>query len=190
MNLNYKEKIVELLKDNMTENGFKLWEGINRLLPDIWNLPTSSTKKYHRKLNGKVPNIAEHVYQMLYASVKIFSLFNVMKNTSEADKLLFAVVLHDSLKYGRMGTRKHTDTWHDKTAGDMVAQNKSTFLKLLNEDQFNVLEEAVRFHSGQWSTDVSKNKKFDFKEYNPETLFVHMLDMMSSHDLIQTDVRE
>ena len=52
------------------------------------------------------------------------------------------------------------------------------------------MEEAIRFHSGQWSTDVPKNKPFSFKDYNPETLFIHILDMMSTADLIQTDVRE
>jgi hypothetical protein len=52
------------------------------------------------------------------------------------------------------------------------------------------MEEMIRFHSGQWSTDVSKDKKFDFNDYNPETMFIHILDMMSTADLIQTDVRE
>jgi len=61
---------------------------------------------------------------------------------------------------------------------------------VLTEEQFFVLEEAVRFHSGQWSTDVQKGKKFKFSDYNPETMFIHMLDMMSTADLIQTDVRD
>jgi hypothetical protein len=74
--------------------------------------------------------------------------------------------------------------------GDIIQQNRETFLKLFSEEEFNILEEAVRFHSGRWSTDVPKNKPFTFKDYNPETMFVHMLDMFSTHDLIQTDVRE
>jgi hypothetical protein len=89
-----------------------------------------------------------------------------------------------------MGTRRHTDYQHDKKAADMVHQNKGTFLKLLTEDQFYTMEEAIRFHSGQWSTDIRGDKSFSFKNYNPETLFVHMLDMMSTADLIQTDVRD
>ncbi|MFW9871874.1 MAG: HD domain-containing protein [Candidatus Thorarchaeota archaeon] len=188
--MNYKEKVIELLSENMTEKGFKLWEGINRILPDIWNKPTSSTGKFHRKMNGEVPDVAEHVYEMLYSAVKLFKMLNIEKKTSESDKLLFAVVLHDSLKYGKLGTRKHTDTTHDREAADMIASNKDIFLKLLTEEQFNTLEEAVRFHSGQWSTDAPKDKKFDFKDYNPESLVVHMLDMMSTADLIQTDVRK
>ncbi len=188
--MNYKEKIIELLEQNMTEKGFKLWSGIDQILPDIWNFPTSSTGKYHKKLNGEVPNIAEHVYHMLYAAVKIFSMFDINKNTSEADKVLIAIVLHDSLKYGKLGTRKYVDNQHDQSAANMISSNKDTFLKLFTEDQFYIIEEAVRFHSGRWSTDVPKDKKFDFKDYNPETMFVHMLDMLSTKDLIQTDVRD
>ncbi len=188
--MSYKEKVVELLKSNMTEKGFKLWKGINSRLPNAWDKSTSSTGKYHKKLNGEIPIQAEHVYHMLFSTVKLFRMFNINAKTSGADKILFAVALHDSLKYGELGTRKHTDRSHDKNAADMVSQNKGTFQKILNEEQFFVMEEAIRFHSGQWSTDVPKNKKFTFKDYNPETLFIHMLDMMSTADLIQTDMRD
>jgi hypothetical protein len=187
---NYKERIVDLLEKNMTEKGFKLWKGIDIRLPNIWNKPTSSTGKYHQKSNGDIPDIAEHVYHMLYTVTKLLKMFDYSPKTADADKLLFAVVLHDSLKYGILGTRKHTDYAHDKEAADMIASNEVTFKKLFNAEQFQVLEEAIRFHSGRWSTDVPKNKEFDWKEYNPETFFVHMLDMLSTADLIQTDVRE
>lgn len=188
--MDYKEKIIELLKENMTEKSFKLWEGINKRLPDIWNKLTSSTGKYHKKLNGEVPVQAEHVYQMLFSTVKIFQLFGIRSKTTDADKLLFAIALHDSLKYGTLGTRRYVDNGHDKNAADMVSENKEIFEKILTEEQFFVMEEAVRFHSGSWSTDVPTDKKFKFNDYNPETLFIHILDMMSTADLIQTDVRE
>ena len=188
--VDYKQKVFDILKENMTEKGFKLWQGINTILPDTWDKPTSSTGKYHKKLNGVVPCQAEHVYHMLYATVKIMRLFGYKTKTLDGDKMLFAVALHDSLKYGTLGSRKHTDSKHDKEAADMIASNKNTFLKVLTEEQFYVMEEMVRFHSGQWSTDMPKNKKFDFRDYNPETMFIHLLDMLSTADLIQTDVRE
>ncbi len=190
MKNHYKERIVELLEKNMTEKAFKLWKGIDSMLPNIWSKLTASTKKYHKKLNGEIPDIAEHVYHMIYAGVKLLRMFDIESKTSDADKILLALVLHDSVKYGNLGTRKYCDNAHDKEAADMIASNESTFRKLLTEEQFQVMEEAVRFHSGKWSTDVPKNKEFEWNEYNPETLFIHMLDMLSTADLIQTDVRE
>ena len=121
----FKEKIIELLKNNMTESCFKLWQGINQMLPDIWELPTSSTGRWHKKMNGDIPTQSEHVYNMLYAATKLFSMFDIQTKTRDSDTILLAIVLHDCLKYGKMGNRKHTDSQHDKEAADLVCQNKS-----------------------------------------------------------------
>ena len=187
--MDYLEKIKELLQENMTEKGYKLWDGINKIIPDIWSKPSSSTGKWHRRLNGDgPPDVDEHVYQMLFSTAKIMRMFGIDKKTARGDSILFAVGLHDALKYGKLGNRKHTDTSHDKLGADMVAENKETFLKILPEEDFYMLEEAIRFHSGQWSTDAKNNGDFSFNEYNPETMFVHMLDMLSAGDCLKTDM--
>jgi hypothetical protein len=186
--VNYKEKIINILQKNLTEKGFKLWNGINKILPDIWNKPTSSTGKYHKKLNGEIPTQAEHVYEMLYSAIKVIRLFNIELNTIETDKILLAIALHDSLKYGELGNRKFADNGHDRDAANMIAENKGTFLKIFTEEQYKVLEESVRFHSGKWSTECSKDPNFTFKNFNPETMFVHVLDMLSSEDCLKTDI--
>ena len=188
--MDYKKKVENILQKNMTEKGFKLWKGINSIIPDIWDKPTSSTGKWHQKKNGKVPTNAEHTYHMLYSLVKIINLFNVTVNTIEGDKLLISIALHDSLKYGKFGNQKHTNNKHDKNAADMVAENKDTFLKVFTDPQFYIIEEAIRFHSGRWSTDAKFVESFSFKNFNPETLLIHILDMMSTKDLIQTDIRD
>jgi hypothetical protein len=188
--MNFREKIGDLLKENMSERGFILWSGIDKRLPNIWSMPTSSTGKYHRKIDGRVPTISEHVYEMLYAAVKILNIFDIKPKTTDTDKILIAIALHDSLKYGIMGNRKHTDIKHDKIVADIVSENKDIFLKLLTEDQFYITEEMLRFHSGRWSTDVSNHEKFNFKDYNIYTFMIHMLDTLSTADIIKTDVRE
>jgi hypothetical protein len=188
--VNYKEKVIDILKSNLTERAFNLWDGIQSRLPNTFDLLTSSTGKYHKKLNGEVPTQGEHVYQMLYGASKIMRMFGVELKSPKSDAILMAIALHDSVKYGLNGARKFTDNTHDKNMADIIQQNKETFLKLFSEEEFNVLEEAVRFHSGRWSTDVSKNKPFTFSDYNPETMLVHLLDMLSTADALQTDVRE
>lgn len=187
--MNYIDKIKELLEENMTERAFKLWSGINNLLPDAWDRPTSSTGKYHQKMDGRVPNMDEHVYEMLYSAKKLIRMFGYEPKTLDSDIIFLAIALHDSLKYGKWGNRKHSDREHDQRAGDMIRDNRDTFLKLFTEEQYDRLEEAVRFHTGRWSTDVSNQNKFDFKNVGPITYFIHMLDMLSTQDLIQTDVR-
>jgi hypothetical protein len=187
--MNYKQKMDEILEKNMTEKGYKLWCGINKILPNAWNRPTASTLKYHRKIDGRVPDIAEHTYEMLYSLVKLFRMFDYKPKTTDADTLLLAIAFHDSLKYGNFGSRKHTDGQHDKNAADMIFSNEETFRKLLSEEQYNILEEGVRFHSGRWSTDVHNQSSFDWNDYKPTTFLIHILDMLSSADIIQTDIR-
>lgn len=187
--MNYKQKMDEILEKNMSEKGFKLWKGINKILPDAWELPVSSTKKYHKKSDGRVGNIAEHTYEMLFSVVKLLRMFNYKPKTTDADTLLLAIAFHDSLKYGQFANRKHTDGKHDKEAADMISSNKETFRKLLSEEQFNILEEGVRFHSGRWSTDVPNQSTFDWNDYRPSTFFIHLLDMLSTADCLQTDIR-
>jgi len=186
----FKSRIEKLLEENMTERGFKLWKTIDQRLPNIWDKLTSSTGKYHKKLNGKIPTIAEHVYEMLYAATKLVQMFDVKIKTTKADTVFLAIVLHDALKYGPFGSRLHTDVRHDKEVADkIVHENRQTFAKFFTNEQIQLLEDMIRYHSGKWSTDVVSSK-FSFENLPPEILFLHMLDMMSTHDLIQTDMRE
>jgi hypothetical protein len=187
--MDLKQKVINILEENMTDRGFRLWKGIDQKLPNIWNYPTSSTGKYHRKSNGEITTQAEHIYDMLFAASKIFKMFNFKPKTVEADIIMFIIALHDSLKYGSFGSRKHTDNGHDKEAADMIESNRGVLKKLFTDEQITIISEAIRFHSGRWSTDVPIKKPFTFHDHHPITLFIHTLDMLSTYDLLQTDVR-
>lgn len=184
-NVDYKEKMNTLLKQNLTSTSFNLWSGANEKIPSIWDRQSSSTGKYHQKEGGYVPSLAEHTWEMLYACTKIWSLFDVQPRTEAGDILLLAIAFHDIFKYGRTPeTCTHTDTTHDKLCADLIEKGKNTFLKVMSENSVNLLEECIRFHSGRWSTDASKD--FDFKKYHPFVFFIHVIDMFSSRDLIKT----
>lgn len=185
--MDFEVQMTDLLKENLSERAFTLWSEINKILPGIWDRKSSSTQKYHRKADGRVPNLAEHTFEMLYAAVKLLRMFGLSPQTSQSDALLLSIVFHDSLKYGETGygNNGHTLNTHDKLAADMILSNKDTFRKILDREEFHILEEAVRFHSGRWSTDVPDQHEFDFKDFTPETMFVHILDMMSTNDLLK-----
>jgi len=180
----YGKKIDKLLEENLTEQAFSFWKVVKVRLPDVGGRLTSSSKKYHKRGDGTVPNLDEHVYEMLNSGNKIYRLFYDGKTGSHKDAVLLSIVFHDTLKYGPDGLTEHTLRNHDSLAGDVVQKNKDTFLRFLNIDEFNILEEAVRYHSGRWSADL-KEQKINFKEYNPETLFLHMLDMLSTSDCLK-----
>lgn len=183
--MKFREKIDELLKENMTKRGFKLWLGINTMTNSIWDRPSSSSGKYHKKSSGRVHDIAEHTYEMLYGGIKILRMFNVKKKTSRYDAIVFSIAMHDMLKYGEHGERPHTTGKHDQLIGNLIRDNHTTFSKYMTEEDMSIMEQGARYHSGMWSTDVPSRNGFDWNNYNPETLFVHILDMLSTANCLK-----
>ena len=180
----FEEKIRELMENMMSERGFKLWTGINDMLPNIWIKPTSSTGKYHQKADGRVPDVGEHTFEMLNAAAKIMSMFGCNPKTNEADIIMMSVALHDGLKYGQDGLKDHTIKEHDSMIADVVNENRLALLKLYSDDQINDLVDALRFHSGRWSNEADINN-FSFSDRTPLAMFTHILDMLSTKDCLK-----
>jgi len=176
----------QLLKENMTNDGYIFWKKLESKIPNIWNRLSSSSKKYHLNENGEVQSIGIHTYEMLYAAINSLSLLNVKIKTKESDLIILAIVLHDSAKYGIEDplTRKHTDSKHDHIIGDLINLSRNTFMKYFTNEETNLLEEMVRYHSGRWSTDLKKSN-IKFESLNIKTIFVHFLDMLSSRNLLK-----
>jgi hypothetical protein len=181
--VDYEKEIDEILEKNLTEQAFSFWLAVKKKIPNIGKRLSSSTKKYHKKENGDNQRLEEHVYEMLKGGAKIYRLFGDDIKSPHKDAVLLSIVLHDSLKYGPKGDSTHTLRNHDSLGGDIISKNKDTFLRFLSENEFNILEESIRFHSGRWSTEAKKD--FNFKDYRLETFFLHMLDMLSSNDCLK-----
>jgi len=183
--MDYTQAIIDLARHHLTENGFKLLMKIESKMPDIWDKPSSSTGKYHKKADGSVPSIAHHTYEMFYAGAKIIRMFGGKLKSTQNDAFLMAIVLHDIQKYGKKGTNPHTTPNHDKTMADLLLKNRKTLLKHFSELEMEILISGVRYHSGRWSKSVTNMHEFDFSDYHPVVMFTHMLDMMSTADVLQ-----
>jgi hypothetical protein len=183
--MDFKERIDVLMKENLTEKSYKFYESLKLIIPSVWDRYTSSSFKYHQKEDGRVPSIAEHTYEMLYACSKVIKLFEFEQKSKNSDVLFLSIFLHDSFKYGIKNPleRKHTDSTHDQIIGNTILSNRKKFLEILNEDQINKLEHITRYHSGKWSTDFGRNDSL--KNLSVETLFVHFLDMLSANNCLK-----
>lgn len=166
-------------KKCLTPNGYKLFRIINSKLFNIWDKPTSSTGKYHKRKDGTVPTIAEHTHEMVKAASKIIRMFGGPQISTDNDAILLGIIFHDSLKYGSKGTNPHTTRNHDQQAADLFEKNKKLFLKHFTEDEFETFCLCIRFHSGIWSADAKK-ENMTVDDFIPEVLFVHILDMLST----------
>lgn len=181
MENNYFEKCNLILKKNLSEKTFELWKGIQeRISNKCWEKPTSSTGKYHQKEDGRVPSVIEHTYEMLYAADKLISMFDGVINTQV---IFLSIALHDSYKYGLVKSCQSTESRHDSIIADSIALNRKVYLQAMSYQDTVLLEKAVRYHAGKWSTDIGHDHLYD--KLTPEVLFLHTLDMMSSKNLIK-----
>lgn len=184
MAMDYVEAMMILAQHHMTEGGYELLLKIEDKMPDIWDRPSSSSGKYHQKADGKVPSIAHHTYEMLYAGCKIIRMFGGKLKSTNNDTYIMAIILHDIQKYGKKGTQPHTSKTHDRDMADLLDKNIKTLMTHFTEaEALNVIM-GVRYHSGRWSPNVENMLNFDFSEYPPIVMFVHMLDMMSTGDVL------
>jgi hypothetical protein len=185
--MDYMEKIDKLLEENLTEISFRLWKALKEKIPDIWTRPSSSSGKYHRRKDSTIPSIAEHTWEMLKAGIKLLSIFNLTSKVLDSDIIILSIALHDSSKYGDTNPTNvpHTNGKHDKIIADKIVKNKDVLLRIFDEKQISLLENCVRFHSGRWSTDW--NKDLDFDKLPTEVLFLHFLDMCSTHNILNTE---
>jgi|GEM_PF-3561857 len=176
-------KIEELIKENMTDISFRMWNALKEKIPDIWQRLASSSGKYHRR-NGTVLTIYEHTCEMLVACIKLLSIFNITPKTKKADILLFSILLHDAFKYGIDNplNTQYTDRSHDRLAANIVNDNKAVFMRVFTEEEVNLLEQCLRYHSGHWSSDWNKDLSFD--KLPKEVMFIHLLDMLSTNNLL------
>ncbi len=183
--MDHTAAIVDLARHHMTEEGFKLLMMIEGKMVDIWDRPTSSTGKYHKKGDGSVPSNAHHTYEMLYAGTKILRMFGGKLKSKQNDAYVMAIVLHDMMKYGKKGNTPHTYSHHDKAMADLLDKNISILMKHFDEEDAWMMITGVRFHSGQWSKSIPKGEKFSFSQHDPIVMFIHMLDMLSTADVLK-----
>lgn len=183
--MDYVEAMMVLSQHHMTPEGYDLLLKIEDKMPDIWDRPSSSTGKYHQKADGKVPSIAHHTYEMLFAGTKIIRMFGGTLKSTQNDAYIMAIILHDIQKYGKKGTQPHTSKTHDKDMANLLEKNRKTLLKHFSVSEMENMIGGVRYHSGRWSPDVPYINEFDFADYPPIVMFVHMLDMMSTADVLK-----
>jgi hypothetical protein len=186
----FLKDINDLLKENMSVPGYALWEEISSKTTMVMHRPSSGSGKYHNNDDGGVYTIGEHTYQILYTTIRAMKLFDTKPKSKHADILLLAAACHDLLKYGNEDPlfRKTTDKRHDKLIADTLLFNKTRILETFNVYEFNKLEQICRYHTGRWSTDATET--FDFSKLCPEVMFVHILDMLSSQNLLKVPVKK
>jgi len=133
-------------------------------LPDyFWEVPASSTGKYHISFSQGAGGLYRHT---TFAVDIALELFNITKLSNlEKDCIISAVILHDGLKYG-----KDKGKWTKKDHDDIMAD---WLLEFWDEDfdGKDIIINSIRSHNGQWSR-IKPNNRIE--------KLVHVVDYLGS----------
>ncbi len=191
-------KILDLCRENMTEEGFNILIDINGSIVPVWDRASSSTGKYHKRHDGAVSTIGHHTYEMMYAAMKTKRQLVIEKNTIRCDVLCLAIFAHDMNKYGIV-PGVHTATNHSKQAVAVLRSNAmlggylidcmATWGPDVSENLWFSLLRAVGFHNGIWEKEIMAGELEHMDNLNhPLVVFVHTLDMLSAAGVLRSDM--
>lgn len=169
------KKELEYIKDNnIRESALYM---INKLPDYFFEIPASSTGKYHPSFAASLNGLVKHTKVAVRIAYELLSNDVINKFTDrEKDLIIMALILHDGLKSG-ISHEKYTRFDHPLLICSYIKDNKGN-LKLTDDD-IRDLCNMISSHMGPWNIDYNGNEVLPVPK-NAKERFVHMCDYLSS----------
>ena len=170
------------IKDNKKREDLKY---LVSNLPDyFFEIPASSTGKYHPKIASTENGLVKHTKVAVRIAKELLDnpgLNNFKDN--EKDIIIMALVLHDGFKSGVV-KEKYTRFDHPLLAADFIRKQKDNIS--LNEEELDLITRVISSHMGIWNKDYNGNEVLPIPKDKYER-FVHMCDYLSSKKFINVE---
>lgn len=173
---------LEYIKDNDIRESASYMINV---LPDyFFEIPASSTGKYHPEFAASTNGLVKHTKVAVRIAYELLSNPSINKFTDkEKDLIIMAILLHDGLKSG-INKEKYTRVDHPLLVADYIKSNKDN-LKLSDSD-ISDLCKMIKCHMGPWNTDYNGNEVLPVPKTAKER-FVHMCDYLSSKKFLNVE---
>lgn len=177
----FKKELSYIKNDDIRESAIYM---IN-ILPDyFFEVPASSTGKYHPEFAASFGGLVKHTKVAVRIAYELLSNNSLNKFTDdEKDLIIMAIILHDGLKSG-INQERYTRFDHPLLVSDYIKENKGN-LKL-TENELNELCNMISSHMGEWNTDYNGNEILP-KPSSAKERFVHMCDFLSSKKFLNVE---
>lgn len=139
--------------------------------------PASSTGKYHPISELGPDGTIIHTKKVFTVA---YDLCRGLDCEYHRDAILAACIIHDLRKQG-LERSGHTTKTHPKLGADLVTEVQEA-TQILDQENFEVIRNAVGYHYGPWS--IGEWKK-TLKEYTPEELCVYLSDYIASKKTVE-----
>ena len=174
--IKYFETEINYLKDNNNKEDLKY---LINLLPDyFFEIPASSTGKYHPKFASTKNGLVKHTKVAVRIAYDLFETVNF--SDEDKDLIIMALTLHDGLKKG-CPEEKYTRFDHPLLVSKMILSNADK----LKMDSFNVRKmcSLIESHMGKWNTSSYSKVELPLPRNELEK-YVHRCDYLASRNYL------
>jgi len=174
----FMAEVDKIVDSTLKETALKIVEDVPEY---FWNLPASSTGKYHPQCDLGAGGLVRHsIMTAIIAYDLVIAEIFVEDTQINRDLAIFTGLFHDILKYGENST--FTEFTHPIMSGIFVKDRLKS--SNVNEDLSKIICNAIYSHMGKWNT---SNYNPGIKLDVPITSFqklIHTADYMSSRTYI------
>lgn len=186
-----KEERLELFKEELNlflyPNIREYAEKAIGYLPDyFFEIPASSTGKYHPEYTGGDGGLIRHVKACMRFAVELFRVeaFSTLTEV-QRDLVLVSLLLHDGWKSGAL-KEKYTADDHPVIAVNQLREN-DVLNKLMTEQQREEVYSGIETHMGEWNTFRKTGKEFAPKPTSFTQRFIHFVDYTCSRKMFEVN---
>ncbi len=152
-------------------------ELINRLPDYFFEVPASSTGKYHPAFAAGPGGLVRHTKAVVRIGYELLnSMIGDAFNQSEKDLMILSLILHDGLKHGII-KEKYVRFDHPLLAASFVRENGKEVG--FNDKEIEFMYNVISSHMGPFNTSSYSDIILPVPK-NKYQKFVHMCDLLAS----------
>ena len=172
---NYFDKELQYIKSDRIKRS--LITMINKLPDYFFEVPASSTGKYHPSFSLGEGGLLRHTKVAVRIAYELFNDSSLTNFTSdEKDLIIFSLVLHDGLKSGKTKS-EYSLFEHPIIMSNYIKESKDDLE--LTDEELDFVCRCIETHMGPWTTNY-KGEEVLSPPKDKYQRFVHMCDYLSS----------
>ena len=180
----FKKELERIKDDNIRKDTIYL---LNKLPDYFYEMPASTTGKYHPKFSLNEGGLVRHVKVALQIGEELFNDKSLcVFDEHKKDLIRMAIMLHDGLKKG-LEKSEYTTFSHPVDMANFILENKDN-LSMKNSD-IKTVARLISSHMGPWNVDKRTNVVLPLPKRKDEK-FVHLCDYIASRRFLDVEFKD
>ena len=178
----FMEELKYIKDKDIRKDGIYL---LNKLPDYFFEIPASSTGKYHPKFSLNEGGLVRHTKALVRIMKDLFDNPSIgdQYTSLEKDLLILAGILHDGFKNGKEYS-KYTVIDHPIIAAKFVLEEMPNLNIGIKDAQF--VSDAIKTHMGPWTKDYKGNEVLE-KPVTKYQKMLHMCDYLASRKYLDIE---